>query len=462
MIQLTNTLSGKKEPFTPIHPGKVSMYHCGPTVYDDAHIGNLRAFILADLLRRTMEFAGFEVTQIMNVTDIGLLTEGDAGEDKMVKGLKREGMPISLASMKELGEKYTSRFLDDLDRLNIKRPTKLVPASSEIDEQIEMIKTLEHNGCVYICSDGVYFDTSKYDAYGVLGGIDIEGLKEGARIAKNPEKKHPTDFALWKFNSTCGFDSPWGKGSPGWHIECSAISKKYLGETFDIHTGGIDLIPIHHNNEIAQGVCATGHIPANVWLHNAFVQVPEGKMSKSEGTGITLKTLEEKGIPALAYRYWLLTAHYRSPVSFSFEIGLAGKAGYVGILESYADLLDKDCGVVLESYENRFKECIFDDLDTPQALALLHELLRDPVVSSENKRATVDMFDTVLGLRILETTQTIVPDNIPQELEELVNEREIARGNKDWGKADELRDKALSMGFELRDTYDGTRIFRPL
>lgn len=459
MIQLTNTLSGKKEAFEPIHSGEVRMYHCGPTVYDDAHIGNLRSFLLADILRRTMEYTGYSVTQIMNVTDIGLLTEGDAGEDKMVKGLKREGLPISLESMKALGEKYTKRFLSDLDKLNIKRPTKLIPTSSEIDEQIKIIERLEKNGCTYICSDGVYFDTSMFEDYGTLGGIDLEGLKEGARVGKNPEKKHPTDFTLWKFNNEFGFPSPWGKGSPGWHIECSAISMKYLGETFDIHTGGIDLIPVHHNNEIAQSYCASGNKLANFWLHNAHVHVSDGKMSKSEGTGITLSSLVEQGIPALAYRYWLLTAHYRTSVSFSMSVGESAKAGYISILESYVDLLDVENGNILDEYEKRFKEYIFDDLNTPKTLALLQELLRDTTVTQEDKKATIDMFDTVLGLNIPAMAGKLVPQDIPNALLSLVKERENARNQKEWEQADALRNKALSMGFELRDTQSGTRIF---
>ncbi|HYC83523.1 MAG TPA: cysteine--tRNA ligase, partial [Candidatus Paceibacterota bacterium] len=325
MISLTNTLTRRKEEFEPIAPGRVGIYSCGPTVYHYVHIGNLRSFLLSDLARRIFEYDGYEVRQVINITDVGHLAgDSDEGEDKIEREAKKTGR-----TAEEIAAFYTEAFFADLKALNIKTESTVFPKASEhIAEQLEIIKVLEAKGHTYRTSDGIYFDTSRFDAYGELARLDTEGLKAGARIEVNPEKRNPADFALWKFSPAGGkrqqeWESPWGIGFPGWHIECSAMSMKYLGKHFDIHTGGIDLAFPHHSNERAQSECATGQTFANVWLHGEFVNIASEKMSKSLGNVYRLADLEEKGFSPLAYRYWLLTAHYRSLVNFTWE-ALAG------------------------------------------------------------------------------------------------------------------------------------------
>lgn len=393
VIKLHNTFSNTLEEFKPIKRGHVGMYHCGPTVYDYVHIGNLRSFFLADLLRRTFEFFGLEVFQVMNITDVGIGGNNDEGEDKIVQGLKREGKTISMENMKELGDFYTERFKEDIKRLNIKVPNVLPKASEHIERQIELIGILETKGFTYQTSDGIYFDTNKDSDYGKLGGLSESGE---SRIETNTEKRNSRDFALWKLNSNLGFPSPWGQGFPGWHLECSAMSTKYLGDTFDIHTGGLDLAPIHHNNEIAQSESANGSPLANYWIHNEFVNVKEGKMAKSEGNQITLNALVEHGSAPLAYRYFLLMAHYRTPVTFSWEALEAAQNAYNRLTKFVANL--SKIGKINESYKDKFKEKLENDLNTPQALAVLWGLVKDDKISPEDKLATLFDFDKVLGL----------------------------------------------------------------
>jgi cysteinyl-tRNA synthetase len=395
MIKLSNTLSGEKEVFTPLQDNKVGMYNCGPTVYDYVHIGNLRAYLLADIIRRTFEFNGYEVNQVINITDVGLLSNDDVdGEDKMTLGLKREGKPITLEAMKELAYFYTERFTENLIALNIQLPHVMPKASEHIKEDISFIQILEQKGCAYKISDGIYFDTSKDPHYGKLGGISTDD--KHARVEGNSEKRNFRDFALWKFNSSLGFESPWGKGFPGWHIECSAMSEKYLGTHFDIHTGGVDLASIHHNNEIAQSECAHGNTFVNYWLHNAFVNIDGGKMAKSQGNFLRLQSLIDKGLSPLSYRYWLLTAHYRSPISFSWEAVTNAQNGYNNLISHIQSL--PDGGHVDDNYHALFKGFINDDLDTPKAIALMWELLKDEEINTENKKATLLDFVKVLGL----------------------------------------------------------------
>ncbi len=392
MIRLHNTLTGSLEDFSPIFEGKVGMYHCGPTVYDYVHIGNLRSFLLADILRRTFEVSGYEVKQVMNITDVGIGGNNDEGEDKIIKGLKREGKEISMHSMKELGDFYTERFQEDINRLNIKAPHVVPKASEHIAEQIELIQTLESKGFTYTTSDGVYFDTSKDSNYGRLtaaGGSE-------SRIAENSEKKNQKDFALWKFNSNLGFPSPWGQGFPGWHIECSAMATKYLGNTFDIHTGGIDLASIHHNNEIAQSENACGCVLSHYWLHNEFVNIADEKMAKSEGNQIILKNIEERGFSPLAYRYFLMLAHYRSKVIFSWEALEAANNAFEK-LKRFVGPIPAPGNVDL-AYKAKFMEKMENDLNTPQAIAILWTLVKDKEVTPEDKLATILEFDKVLGL----------------------------------------------------------------
>lgn len=427
------------------------MYTCGPTVYDDVHIGNLRAFITPDILKRVLLWNGLRVTHVMNITDVGIGGDNDEGEDKIIKGLKREGKPITLSAMKELTELYTEHFKADLEKLNILAPDVFPKASEHIQEDIAMIKTLESKDIAYPTSDAVYFDTSKDADYGKLGGLPDED-ESIARVASSGEKRNRRDFALWKLNSSIGYESPWGVGFPGWHIECSAMSKKYLGDHFDIHTGGIDLASIHHNNEIAQSESACDCTFVNYWIHNAFVNVTEGKMSKSEGTGLSLGTLIEKGFDPLAYRYFLLGAHYKTPVTFSWQALEGAQNAYKKLRDAVAEL--PSGGSIVEAYKTAYEEKINNDLDTPGALALVWQILKDDSIDPTDKKATILKLDEILGLG-LHTTENI---EIPEHITKLAEERETARKNKDWKLADELRQKIETEGYVLKDKPEGYSI----
>jgi len=455
MIHLYNTLNKKFEEFKPIKPGHIGMYHCGPTVYDYVHIGNLRAFFTADITRRVFEYFGYEVRQVMNITDLGIGGDNDEGEDKIIKGLKREGKEISLESMKELTDFYTERFKEDILNLNIKTPHVLPRASEHITENIKLIEKLEKKGFVYKTSDGIYFDTSKDPHYGALGGIVLEDKTE-SRISENSEKKSGRDFALWKFNSTLGFQSPWGQGFPGWHIECSSMSMKYLGETFDIHTGGIDLASIHHNNEIAQSENACDCKYAHYWLHNGFLNVSDGKMAKSKGNFITLQTLVEKKFSPLAFRYFLLLSHYRTSANFTWEALEAAENAYRKLKE-FISTIEKTEPIEASSlYIEEFKQTLGNDFNTPEALAVVWKLVKDDSLSPADKRATLLDFDRVLGLKLDENEYAI--KNIPEEVQKLLDEREEARKSKDFDKSDALRDQIKALGFEVKDTDNGQEL----
>jgi cysteinyl-tRNA synthetase len=451
---LTNTLLGKKEVFVPLEKGKVRMYNCGPTVYNYAHIGNLRSYVFADILRRTFEYNGYEVKQVINITDVGhLVSDADSGEDKMTKALKREGKPMTLEAMKEVADFYTEAFKEDLKKLNIDISKITFPKATEhIKEQIELIGKLEKKGFIYTTSDAIYFDTSKFPNYGKLGNIKM-GEDGESRIGLNSEKKHPQDFALWKFDSKLGWPSPWGQGFPGWHIECSAMSMKYLGESFDVHTGGIDHIPVHHNNEIAQSESATSKPYAKYWLHHEHVIIDGGKMAKSGEGFLSLKVLIDKNIPPLAYRYWLLGASYRTKMDFSFEAVEGAQNAYKKLVEHIENLGEK-IGKVNSSYTKEFQTALNEDLNTPIALSLIWKLLSDGTLSNEDKRATLLDFDRVLGLGLAE----IKKEKIPTEIEKLVADRETARKNKDFKKSDELRDQIKNLGYEVKDTEKGPEI----
>lgn len=457
---LYNTLTDKKEEFKPLTPGEVKMYNCGPTVYNYAHIGNLRAYVFADVLRRTLEWNGYKVKQVMNITDIGHLTsDADDGEDKMTKGLKREGMPITLSAMKELGEKYTKAFLEDLKELNIKEPNGLPRASDNIPEDIEIIKLLLQKNFAYKTNDGIYFDTAKFKGYGKLGNINLTGQKEGARVAINSEKHNPADFTLWKFSTgEMGFDGQeLGRGFPGWHIECSAMSRKYLGQPFDIHTGGIDHIPVHHNNEIAQSEAAFGAPLANYWMHNEHLNIAGGKMAKSGENFLTIRTIAEKGFNPLAYRYYLLGANYQTPMIFSWEAVEASQNALVRLSASLAKM--PEGGKVITEYEKKFGEAINDNLNTPDGLAGLWELLRDEKISLADKLATVLKFDEVLGLNLSELiSKKSQPIEISPNIATLIKERESARLAKNWKKSDELRQEIKKLGFDVSDTETGSKL----
>ncbi len=454
-IFLYNTLSRKKEEFSPIDEKEVRMYTCGPTVYDYTHIGNLRSYVFADILCRILRYGGFKVKQIMNITDIGhLSSDADSGEDKMTKGLLREGKALTLKNMRELAEFYTEKFKKDLTKLNIQMPDGLYFASDYIKENVELIQKLEKSDYTYKTSDGIYFDISKMPDYGVLWGGKRNWDEGHARVTENSEKKNPEDFALWKFNSEIGFESSWGKGFPGWHIECSAMGIKFLGEQFDIHTGGIDLIPTHHTNEIAQSESATGKKPfVKFWMHSEFVDTGNEKMSKSKGNFLRLDSLNEKNINPITYRFWLLMASYRTKVNFVWE-ALEGAETALKRLYSLYLALGENIGKVNKEYQKKFKEFIEDDLDTPRALTVLWDILKDENISNADKKATVLDFDKVLGLGFAD----IKTDKIPEEVSKLIKEREQARKNKDFKKSDELRKEINSLGYEVKDTADGQKI----
>lgn len=453
MLTFYNTLTRTKEPFEPLTAPRVGMYNCGPTVYDRVHIGNLRAYVFADTLRRVLSANGFDVQQVMNITDVGHLTsDADSGEDKMSKGLKREGLPMTLVGMRELAEKYTKVFEEDLSSLNILHPQELPRATDNIPEQIDIIERLEEKGFVYVIEgDGVYFDTEKDAQYGRLGGLTP--LEDVRAESESSEKHGPRDFALWKFNTEIGWESPWGKGFPGWHIECSAMSMKYLGETFDIHTGGIDHIPVHHNNEIAQSENATGKPFARFWLHNAFLNIDNEKISKSLGNALVLSTLQEQGVTPLAYRYWLLTGHYRSEMNFTMEALSAGQNAYLKLIERIREL-DDDGGTVNDEYYARFMDAVNDDLGTPQAVAVLWELLKDENVSPADKKVTALAFDTVLGLK-LDSVEAVA---VSGDIQSLLDARQAAREAKDWTASDNLRADIEKLGFDVKDTPDGQKL----
>ena len=469
-IYLKNTLGGSRQEFIPIVPKKVRMYNCGPTVYGIPHIGNLRSFVFADSLRRMFEYNGYAVKQVLNITDVGHLTDdADDGDDKIEKKAKEEGKKAS-----SIVREATKVFFEDLKKLNAKwKETKFPKASQHIHEQIAFVKTLEEKGYTYTTSDGVYFDTSKFKNYGKLGNIDIEGLKEGARVHVNDEKHNITDFALWKFSKE-GEDrqqewkSPWGVGFPGWHLECSAMAMKHLGKRIDVHTGGIDHIPTHHNNEIAQTESATGVQFSNYWLHNAFIKIEGKKISKSLGNTIILRNISDRGIPPLAFRYWLLTAHYSKPVNFTWDALQGSYAGFFKLHQYFAEKLGTKNGSVILKYREKLHSFINDDLDTPRAIALLHELSKDSKESKANIRATFLEFDRLLGLGFSESTtkrlqnmggeKKLLVADIPEDIAQLLKERETARQNKDFATADSIRDQIEQKGFNLEDTDKGAKV----
>ncbi len=454
-MKIYNTLTRTKDNFKTINEGQVLMYTCGPTVYNFAHIGNLRAYVCADVLRKVLEYSGYEVKQVMNITDIGhLASDADSGEDKMTKGLLREGKELTLANMRTLAEFYTARFNEDLAKLNIKFPSGQYYASDYVPEDAELVERLEEKGFTYITTDGVYFDTEKMPDYGALWGGKRTTDKEHARIDENSEKHNPADFALWKFNNKIGYPSKWGQGFPGWHIECSAMGMKFLGEQFDIHTGGIDHISIHHTNEIAQSECATGKKPfVNFWLHNEFVDTAGEKMAKSGDNFLTLERVTERKISPVAYRFWLLMANYRTKVNFNWE-ALEAAAIALKRLNSLYLGLGEAVGVINSEYQQKFKERLEDDLDTPRALALLWDLIKDEGVPNQDKKATILDFDKVLSLGFADLKEV----EVPEEILNLLNAREEARKNKDFLKSDEIRKQINSLGYEVKDTGEGQKI----
>ncbi|MCG2687276.1 cysteine--tRNA ligase [Candidatus Parcubacteria bacterium] len=454
-IKLYNTLSRQKESFKPIIDGRVGIYTCGPTVYSRASIGNFRSYLFSDLLRRMFELNGFLVKQVINITDVGHLTsDASEGEDKLEKASKATG-----ETAWDIAKKYTELFLQDMERLNILRPHELPRATDHIEGQIELVKVLDKKGFTYQTSDGIYFDTSRLADYGKLAGQKLEDKQEGARVEVNEEKKNPTDFALWKFSPKDAkrqmeWESPWGIGFPGWHIECSAMSEEYLGVPFDIHTGGIDHIPVHHTNEIAQTESAREKPLANVWMHNAFLLVDNGKMSKSLGNTYSLDDLQARGFDSIAYRYFFFGAHYRVQQNFTWE-ALEASQNALHKLQKIVKGLPKGADVN-EEYKSRFMERINDDLDVPGALSVLWTMIKDDNVAPELKYATLIKFDEVLGLGF--SNLELGDVEVPEEVHELLDLRAKARAEKNWELSDQIRDKILELGFEISDGQGGQTI----
>lgn len=458
-----NSASNTKEAFTSLKPGVATLYSCGPTVYDHVHIGNLRSFVMADLIKRVLEYNGYEVQHTINFTDFGHLTDdGDEGEDKMMKALKREGRPITLAAMRDMAQVYMDSFKEDNRLIRNEPPTTYTPASEFVHEQIQLIKTLYEKGYAYETSDGVYFDIAKFPQYGLLGHVDVHALKDGARVEVNPEKHHPADFALWK-KGLLGWESTWGKGFPGWHIECTAMAFTTLGKQIDMHTGGEDLKYTHHNGEIAQAESATGKQYVRYWLHNAHLKINDTKIAKSLGNGIRLSSLIDQGFPALAYRYFLLTGHYRSPMNFTMEALESSKQALFRLKRFL--FTAPAGGAVNESYRAQFHAAVNDDLDTPRAVAIVWELMKDTTVSDADKAATVRNFDRVLAIGLSDTPSEverelgIVKDTeMPAEVRTLADDRVAARTAKDWAEADRLREALNLLGYVVEDTPSGQRI----
>jgi cysteinyl-tRNA synthetase len=449
-VKLYNTLTRKKEKLT---KKEVGMYACGPTVYHYAHIGNLRSYIFEDILKRVLLFNGVKVKHVMNITDVGHLTsDSDTGEDKMLKGARREKKTVW-----EIAEFYTDAFKRDVKKLNIIKPDIWCKATDHIKEQIEMIQQLEKKGFTYTAGGNVYFDTSKLKDYGKLARLDLEAeTKE--RVEKDPHKKNKHDFVLWftksKFlDQEMKWKSPYGEGYPGWHIECSAMASKYLGEQFDIHCGGHDLIPVHHTNEIAQSEAAFGKKPwVKFWIHSEFLVLPTGdKMAKSGDNFLTLSVLSEKGIDALDYRYFCLGTHYRNPLMFGYEALEGARTGRKKLVERVLELKGK--GKVSKKYLDMFNSEVSDDLNTPKALAVMWEVVKSSM-SDGDKYVTLLKFDEVLGLGL----KDLKVEKIPSEILKLAKEREKARSEKDWKKSDELRDEISKKGYLVEDGKDGFEI----
>lgn len=473
-LMLYNTLGRELQKFEPKRE-VVKMYNCGPTVYDVQHIGNLSAMVFADTIRRTLQYKGWSVKQVINITDVGhLQSDADDGDDKMTQGLKREGKALSLENMRELGERFTNIFLDDLRRLNIRTDTIEFPrASAYVPSQIAMISALIEKGYAYTTSDGVYFDTERFPDYGVLGNIDVEEQKKAARTHSNTEKRNSADFALWKFDSGVGWASPWGKGFPGWHIECSAMSRALLGDQLDIHTGGIEHVAIHHNNEIAQSEAATGKRPfSRFWMHRAHIMIEGKKIAKSEGNTIYLSQIVERGFHPLSLRYLFLGAHYRTPMNFTWEALGAAQSAFLKLRRTRDELAALTPEQVPEEYCARFKTRLYDDLDTAGALGILWDALKDSSLSDGAKYAFLLDADRVFGLGLDSPDPVaenlycalwglkVKTDDVPTDVQQLIADRHIARESRDWTLADQIREQISNRGYRIEDRATGVEIFK--
>lgn len=461
-IKLYNTLTRKKEDFVPIKGNEVRIYSCGPTVYSYAHIGNFRAYVFVDNLRRILEYNGYKLKHVMNITDVGHLeSDADEGEDKMVKAAKKEHK-----SPYEIAEFYTKVFFADMDKLHIERPEIIAKATEHIPDMLEFVKEIIKNGYAYETSTAIYFDVSKLDKYPVLSNRNIEEQIAGARVDVDPEKKNPYDFAIWikaPKNHIMKWDSPWGPSYPGWHLECSAMSRKYLGEVFDIHTGGVDHIPTHHENEIAQSKGAFGKIPAKTWMHVEFLQVNGGKMSKSLGNVYTISQLQEKGIEPLAFKLFCYTAHYRTKLNFTFEGAMSSQKALNRLREGYIKHkagTKKIDNSIKDEYKEQFLRAINDDLNMPLAMSIVWEVARNDCKSKELADLMLE-FDKVLGLDLINSENYIKGQSdieIPNEIKELLEKRKVAREEKNWALSDEIRDKIKNKGYIVKDTKEGMTV----
>ena len=456
-IYFYNTLTKNKELFKSIESGKAKIYSCGPTVYKDATIGNMRTNLFQDTLRRVLRYNGYELKHVMNITDVGhLVSDGDEGEDKMLKSAREEHKsPI------EIAEHYTKLFFKDLERLNIETPEIVCKATEHIKEMLEMVEKIMERGYAYETATAIYFDVSKLDEYGILSGINLREQKAGARVEVDPEKRNPYDFALWikaPENHLMKWDSPWGPSYPGWHIECSAMSTKYLGEEFDIHTGGIDLVPTHHENEIAQNKGACGKNPAHYWIHGEYLLINGGKMSKSLGNTYLIDDIIARGYSPLAYRLFNYSCHYRGKLNFTWEGIESANTSLIRLREGYQKHLNGNSDIsdeIIADMENRFHQAINDDMNMPLALSVVWEAVKYPEKSPKIAQL-LKKFDTVLGIKIDEVQET----KIPQEILDLVEERKQARSDKNWSESDRLRDLIAEKGYIVKDTKDGTEVLK--
>lgn len=464
-LEFFNTLTHKKEKFVPIKENEVGIYSCGPTVYNYAHIGNLRAYVFADVLKRALEFNDYNVKQVINITDVGHLTsDEDEGEDKLEAGAKREGK-----SVWDIAKFYEEAFYDDLKKLNIEPASVYPKATEHISEMIEIIKKLEEKGYTYEAGGNVYFNTTKFPDYGKMAQLNLDPEALKSRVEADPNKKNPFDFVLWFTNYKYKghemlWDSPWGKGFPGWHIECSAMATKYLGEHFDIHTGGIDHIPVHHTNEIAQSEGSFGHKWVNFWLHNDFLIEKDGaKMAKSKGDFLRLQTIIDKGYDPLDFRYYLLTGHYRSKLQFSWEAldgaknSLKRAKGKIAAIQK--QVISNQLSVFSKSqkkYLDEFTNAINDDLNTSVALSVMWKTLDAEDLNDSEKIELMKKYDEVFGLNLLEKSKV----EIPAEILALAEKRSSARKAGNWPESDKIRDEILEKGYEIKDVSDGYEIVK--